>query len=583
MTRSAADSSAVSIKPSPARGEDQKRMAQTRSGAQLLVDALRLHGVDRVFGVPGESYLSVLDAMLDTAGAIEFIVCRQEGGAAYMADAYGKMTGRPGICFVTRGPGACNASIGLHTAFQDSTPMIVLIGQVGTDVLEREGFQEIDYRRMFGPVSKWVAQIDRADRVAEFVSRAFHTATAGRPGPVVLVLPEDMQRACSVPVAARPYTRVAAHPGPTAAQDIADRLAVSKRPLLILGGSGWTQEACRNVASFATRLDLPVVCSFRRQDLFDNRDRHYIGDLSPGMNPALAQRMKDADLLISIGSRLGELQTAGYSLLDIPMPRQKLIHVLPGAEELGRVYQGDLLVNAGLPEFAAALRTLSLDDVAWHDWTASARRDYESWQKPQAQVGTLNLSEVIAYLTDRLPADSIITNGAGNYAIWVHRFYRYTGLRTQLAPTSGAMGYGVPAAVAAKLIAPDRPVVCFAGDGCFMMNGQELATAARYQLKIIFIVVNNGMYGTIRMHQEREYPGRVNGTVLCNPSFTKLAHAYGMHAEFVDRTEDFAAAFERAWAAEKAALIELALDPDAISPRTTISALRAQAKKRQHP
>ncbi len=580
MTKSASDASGMAMHPGPARREGETHMEYGRSGARLLVDALQLHGVDRVFGVPGESYLSVLDAMLDTDGAIEFIVCRQEGGAAYMADAYGKMTGRPGICFVTRGPGACNASIGLHTAFQDSTPMIMFIGQVGTDVLEREGFQEIDYRRMFGPVSKWVAQIDRADRVAEFVSRAFHTAVSGRPGPVVLVLPEDMQQASSMPVIARPYTRVSAHPGPAVMQDIASRLAASKKPLLILGGSGWTKEACQSVAGFAARLNLPVACSFRRQDLFDNRDRHYVGDLSPGMNPSLAQRVKDADLLISIGSRLGELQTAGYSLLDIPMPRQKLIHVLPGAEELGRVYQGDLLINAGLPEFAAALQALPPVEVAWHDWTADARRDYEAWQETQPQVGTLNLSEVMAYLRDRLPAESIVTNGAGNYAIWVHRFYRYTGMRTQLAPTSGAMGYGVPAAVAAKLLEPDRPVLCFAGDGCFMMNGQELATAARYQLKIIFIVINNGMYGTIRMHQEREYPGRVSGTMLCNPSFTKLADAYDMHAERVDRTVDFAPAFERAWAAEKAALIELTLDPDAISPRTTISALRAQAKKR---
>lgn len=547
----------------------------TRTGAQLLVEALRLHGVDRAFGVPGESYLSVLDAMLDTDGAIEFVICRQEGGAAYMADAYGKMTGRPGICFVTRGPGACNASIGLHTAFQDSTPMIVFIGQVGTDVIEREGFQEIDYRRMFGPVSKWVAQIDRADRIAEFVSRAFHTAVNGRPGPVVLVLPEDMQDQAAARTEARAYARAEAHPGAEALRSMREMLARAQRPLMVLGGSGWTREACADIAGFAAAWDLPVACSFRRQDLFDNRDDHYVGDLSAGMNPALAERVKACDLLISVGSRLGEVQTGGYTLLRIPAPRQALIHVHPGAEELGRVYRGDLPINAGLPEFAAALRGLSPGRVTWGDWTRSARRDYEAWQTPLPQAGALNLSEIVAYLAERLPPDSIITNGAGNYALWVHRFYRYAGLRTQLAPTSGAMGYGVPAAVAAKIVAPERPVVCFAGDGCFMMNGQELATAARYDLKILFVVVNNGMYGTIRMHQERHFPGRVNGTTLVNPDFAALARAYGLHAERVDRTEDFAEAFERAWAAPASALLELVTDPEGISPRTTISALRA--------
>lgn len=550
------------------------------SGARLLAEALRLHGVDRAFGVPGESYLSVLDSMLDGDGAIEFIVCRQEGGAAYMADAYGKMTGRPGICFVTRGPGACNASIGLHTAFQDSTPMILFIGQVGTHVMEREGFQEIDYRRMFGPVSKWVAQIDRADRVAEFVSRAFHTAVAGRPGPVVLVLPEDMQSQIAARRDARPYQRVAAHPGPAALGALGEMLARARRPLMVLGGSGWTEAACADLSRFIDAWDLPVACSFRRQDLFDNRDRHYVGDLSPGMNPDLARRVGDCDLLISIGCRLGELQTSGYSLLQIPRPQQALVHVHAGAEELGRVYQGELLINAGLPEFAAALSALSPNEVTWRDWTAAARLEYENWQRPQPQVGSLNLSEVVAYLSGRLPPDTAITNGAGNYAIWVHRFYRYTGLHTQLAPTSGAMGYGVPAAVAAKIVAPERPVVCFAGDGCFMMNGQELATAARYGLKILFIVVNNGMYGTIRMHQERNFPGRINGTTLQNPDFTLLAKAYGMHAELVERTEDFAPAFERAWAAQGSALLELMVDPEAVTPRTTISALRAAHNNR---
>jgi acetolactate synthase I/II/III large subunit len=544
------------------------------NGAQLLLDALCLHGVQRAFGVPGESYLDVLDAMYQTGGRIEFIVCRQEGGAAFMAEAHGKITGEPGVCFVTRGPGACNASIGLHTAFQDSTPMILFIGQVGTGVMEREGFQEIDYRRMFGPVSKWVAQIDRADRVEEFVSRAFHTAMSGRPGPVVLVLPEDMQSATAEKSAARRYAPAYAHPGGGDIKTVREMLGLAERPVVVLGGSGWSHDACVDIGSFANAFDLPIATSFRRQDLFDNSDPHYVGDLSPGMNPALADRIRQSDLVLAIGARMGELQTANYTLLDIPRPKQRFIQVLPGPEELGRVYQGDLLINSGMPQFAKAISGLA-GACHWSPWTRDARADFERWQKPQPQVGDLNLSEVMALVTARLPRDAIITNGAGNYAIWVHRFYRYSGLRTQLAPTSGAMGYGVPAAIAAKLADPARTVVCFAGDGCFMMNGQELATAARYRLKIIFIVVNNGIYGTIRMHQEREYPEHVYGTTLENPDFPVLARAYGMHSEQVLRTDQFQDAIERALAAETSALIELKIDPEAITPRTTITALRS--------
>jgi acetolactate synthase-1/2/3 large subunit len=558
---------------------EESPVGALRNGAQLLVEALCLHGVDLAFGVPGESYLDVLDAMYETDGRIEFIICRQEGGAAFMADAYGKMTGKPGICFVTRGPGACNASIGLHTALQDSTPMILFVGQVGTGVMEREGFQEIDYRRMFGPVSKWVAQIDRADRVEEFVSRAFHTAMSGRPGPVVLVLPEDMQSASAKKAATRPYARLAAHPGAEDIEAVRGMLARAERPLVILGGSGWNKSACADIAAFAAAFDLPVAASFRRQDLYDNNDPHYVGDLSPGMNPALAERVRQSDLLLVIGARMGELQTANYTLLEIPRPRQGFIQVLSGPEELGRVYQGDILINAGMPQFAKAVAGLSAGSAKWSAWTAAARKDFEAWQKPQPQAGELNLSEVMALVTARLPGDAVIANGAGNYAIWVHRFHRYSGLRTQLAPTSGAMGYGVPAAIAAKLVDPARTVVCFAGDGCFLMNGQELATAARYRLKIVFIVVNNGMYGTIRMHQEREYPEHVYGTTLENPDFTVLARAYGMHAAHVTRTDQFEIAFERALAAETSALLELRLDPEAITPRTTITALRSAAKK----
>ncbi|WP_198516812.1 thiamine pyrophosphate-binding protein [Sinorhizobium meliloti] len=548
------------------------------SGARLIVEALLLHGADILFGVPGESYLGVLDAILDAQDRLRYITCRQEGGAAYMAEAYGKLTGRPGICFVTRGPGACNAAIGLHTAFQDSTPMILFIGQVGTDVVEREAFQEIDYRRMFGPVAKWVAQIDRPDRIAEFISRAFHTAVNGRPGPVVLVLPEDSQSASAAVVSSRSYARVATYPGSGDMLRLKELLTAARRPLAIVGGGGWTPEARLNLQTFVETFDLPVISSFRRQDILDNDDLRYAGDLSPGMNPAVAERVRSADLILAIGTRLGEMTSAGYTLLDIPSPRQALVHIHPGAEELGRVYQPVLAIQSGMPEFAEALAGLSGNQRGWSAWRAQARKDYEAWQEAVEQPGSLNLGEILLHIRQRLPADTIVTNGAGNYATWVHRFHRYRSAHTQLAPTSGAMGYGVPAAIAAKLIFPGRAVVAFAGDGCFMMNGQELATAARYGLKILFVVVNNGMYGTIRMHQEREYPTRISGTTLLNPDFITLASAYGFHAEAVERTEDFAAALERALAAPTSALLDLKLDPDAISPRTTITALRSNRR-----
>ncbi|MGV6876699.1 thiamine pyrophosphate-binding protein [Pseudochelatococcus sp. B33] len=552
--------------------------ATPRTGAQLIVDTLVTNGVDLIFGVPGESYLRVLDALVDAQGAVRFVTCRQEGGAAFMAEAYGKLTGRPGICFVTRGPGACNAAIGLHTAYQDATPLILFVGQVGTDVIEREAFQEIDYRRMFGPVSKWVAQIDRADRVVEFVSRAFHTAVSGRPGPVVLALPEDMQTLSAPPARIRPYARAAASPGAGGMQALQAMLREAERPLLIVGGSGWTSAVADGLRDFVHNLDLPVAASFRRQDIFDNNDAHYVGDLSPGMNPALAARVRAADLIIGLGDRLGELPTAGYTLLDIPQPRQRLVHIHPDPEELGRVYQAALSINAGVAEFVEAARGLAGVEGRWHGWLAEARSAYEAWQRPRPQPGDLNLCEVMLTFRDMVPADTIVTNGAGNYAVWVHRFHRYSRLSTQLAPTSGAMGYGVPAAVAAKLVHPDRTVVSFAGDGCFMMNGQELATAAQYGLKIVFIVVNNGMYGTIRMHQERTFPSRVSGTGLVNPDFAVLASSYGFHAETVRATHAFGPALQRALAAGSSSLIELRVDPDAISPQTTITALRAAGR-----
>jgi acetolactate synthase I/II/III large subunit len=554
-----------------------------RSGAQILVDALKIHGVDMAFGVPGESYLAVLDALYDAQDKIKFVICRQEGGAANMADAYGKLTGRPGICFVTRGPGATNASLGIHTAHQDSTPVILFIGQVGSHVVEREAFQEMDYRRMYGQMAKWVAQIDRADRVPEYLSHAFHTAVSGRPGPVVLALPEDMQTDMATVPDAGPYQRVASHPGPENMRKLRGMLEGAQRPFVIVGGGGWSAQACEDFKAFVSTFNLPVGCSYRCQDLIDNRDPHYVGDIAVGLNPKIAERIKSSDVLLVVGARLGEWTTVNYTLIDIPRPKQKLIHVHAGAEELGRVYQGDLLINSGMPEFSAAARALEPIRERWAEWTSGARAELEAWQQPVQVPGRVNMSEVVQFLRNRLPRDSIITNGAGNFSLWAHRFYHYGAFRTQLAPTSGAMGYGVPAAVAAKLVHPERTVISFSGDGDFMMTGQELATAAQYDLKITFVVVNNGIYGTIRMHQEREFPGRVSGTDLKNPDFAALARAYGFHGETVEATADFEAAFERAQSAKTAALIEVRIDPDAINPRTTLSAIRAEALKKQKP
>jgi len=552
----------------------------SRTGGQLLIDALKVHGVDLVFGVPGESYLAALDAFHDASEKIQFVICRQEGGAAYMAETYGKLTGRPGICFATRGPGATNASLGVHTAYQDSSPMILFIGQVGTDFIEREAFQEIDYRRMYGQMAKWVAQIDRADRVPEYVHRAFHTAVSGRPGPVVLALPEDMLRETATVADTGRYQRIAAHPGEADLQKLRGMLAQAKRPFVLLGGSDWNAQACADFRAFTEANNLPVGTAFRRQDLYDNRLPNFVGDVGIGINPKLAERVKTCDLLIAVGARMDEITTCGYTLIDAPRPKPRFVHVHPGAEVLGKVYEGEILINSGMPEFAHAARKLvPVDSSAWKDWTKAARSDYEAWLAPEPAPGNLHPGEVIAYLRKRLPPETIITNGAGNFAGWIHRYYPYPGFRTELAPTSGSMGYGVPSGVAAKLVHPDRPVVSFSGDGDFLMCGQELATAAQYDLKIVFIVVNNGMYGTIRMHQERDYPGRVSGTELKNPDFAALARAYGLHGETVDKTADFEAAFERAWKAKTASLIEMRIDPDAITTRTTLSAIRANALK----
>ncbi len=555
-------------------------MTMQRTGGQILVDQLKIHGADLAFCVPGESYLAVLDALHGHRDTIRLITCRHESGAANMAEAYGKLTGRPGICLVTRGPGATNASIGVHTAYQDSTPMILFIGQVGNDFVEREAFQEIDYRRMFGEMAKWVAQIDRADRVPEYVARAYQVATSGRMGPVVLALPEDMLSAVTDAPDARAWQRVETSPGQPEMLRLSAMLQAAERPFVIAGGSGWDAEACDNLRAFAETQQVPVGCAFRFQDLFDNSHPFYAGDVGIGINPALAARIRAADLVIALGPRLGEMTTGGYALIKAPVPAQKLIHIHAGAAELGRVYQADLMINATMPAMARALAALPRVTRSGLDQTVrDANLDYQAWQARKEISGAVQMWDVMQHLEDVLPADAIVTNGAGNYSVWVHRFHRYRSFRTQLAPTSGAMGYGVPAAIGAKTLYPQRTVVCFAGDGCFLMTGQELATAVQYGLGVIFIVVNNGMYGTIRMHQEREFPGNVHGTALVNPDFAAYARAFGAHGETVEKTAEFAPALKRAQASGKPALIEIRIDPEAITPNTTLSAIREGAKR----
>ncbi|MYM34109.1 thiamine pyrophosphate-binding protein [Duganella sp. FT94W] len=556
----------------------------SRSGGQILVDALKIHGVDTAFGVPGESYLDVLDALHDSD--IRFIINRQEGGAAFMADAYGKMTGQPGICFVTRGPGATNASIGVHTAFQDSTPMILFIGQVGSDFIDREAFQEIDYRRMYGQMAKWVTQIDRADRIPEYIARAFQIATSGRPGPVVLALPEDMLTTRAVTADTRRYQPVQAAPTDAQIATVRAMLATARRPLVLLGGGGWNEPACADIQRFAEANHLPVSCAFRFQDLLDNDHPHYIGDVGIGINPKLAARVREADVILAIGPRLGEMTTSGYAILQAPVPAQRLIHVHADAEELGSVYQAEVMINSGMPQVAAMLAAMPpVAASAWMGSVAAARAEYAAWQQQPAifQDGKapLDLWQVMQQIEQLAPHDVIITNGAGNYATWAHRFHRYGGMRTQLAPTSGAMGYSVPAGVAAKIIDPSRTVITFAGDGEYLMNGQELATAVQYQAGVIIIVFNNAMFGTIRMHQEREYPGRVSGTTLHNPDFAALAVAYGGAGEVVTETAQFAPALRRALSHTREkhlpAVIELRYDGNLITPGATLETIRNNA------
>jgi acetolactate synthase I/II/III large subunit len=582
-----------------------------RDGGRVLVDQLVVNRIDTAFCVPGESFLPVLDAIYDAP--VRLVVCRQEGGAAHMAAAYGRLTGRPGICLVTRGPGATNASVGVHEAAQDSAPMLLLVGQVARSDRGREAFQELEVTRVFATMAKWTAEVGDADRIPELLARAVTVSLEGRPGPVVLALPEDVLSEVTSAPDARPATAVQASPSPRQLAELRRLLEGSRRPLLLAGGPGWTAPAAADLRAFAESSRLPVAVSFRSQDLLDNRSPSYVGALGNSADPALLERVEAADLVVAIGTRLDELSTAGYRPLAPPRPRQRLVHVHQGAGELGKVYQPDLGVVAGMPAFAAAARALEpIADPPWAAWTEAARATHLAWSTPPplparpaapgppaaepsraeppaaapgppAAAGStspteLDLAAVLGWLRDRLPGDAIIALGAGNYTGWVQRYYRFRELGTQLAPKGGTMGFGVPAAIAAKLAHPDRTVVAFAGDGCFLMTGQELATAVQHGVGIVVIVVNNRMYGTIRMHQELAHPGRVIGTDLRNPDFAALARAFGAHGEVVTSTGAFPGAFERAMAAAGPALLELRTDPEAISTTTTIGELRARAR-----
>ena len=550
--------------------------SNARTGGQILVDQLSLQGVEHVFCVPGESYLAVLDALHDSS--LNVTVCRQEAGAAMMAVAAGRLTGRPGICFVTRGPGATNAAHGVHIAEHDSTPMILFIGQVERGMLGRGAFQEMDYRAFFGSTAKWVAQIEDAARIPEIVQRAFHVAMQGRPGPVVIALPEDVLTDVAEAVDAARVEPAPIWPGLTQMAELQKMLWAAERPIVLLGGGGWSARACAAVQRFAERFDLPVATSFRRATLFDGEHQNYAGEIGIGPNPKLRARIEEADLVLLIGGRMSEMSSQSYTLFAIPTPRQKLVHIHADAQEIGRVYHPSLGVVATPPAFCAALEGLQPPNViAWSAQTRQARKDYLDWtDNAPAMPGRVQLGEIMLWLRAHAP-EAIITNGAGNYATWPGRFLRYRRFDQQIAPTSGSMGFGVPTAVAAKRLSPERMVIAFAGDGCFLMNGQEFATAVQYDLGIIVIVVDNSMYGTIRMHQEREYPGRVSGTGLKNPDFAAYARAFGGHGETIEDTADFAPAFERAVGSGKPAILHVKIDPEAITPTTTLTALRARA------
>jgi acetolactate synthase-1/2/3 large subunit len=562
--------------------------AASQIAGHLLVECLVAQGVSHVFGVPGESYLAVLDGFHAYREKINFIINRQEGGAAYMAEAHGKLTGRPGVCFVTRGPGATNASIGVHTAFQDSTPMVLFVGDVASDQRDREAFQEVDYCSFFGPSTKGMAKrverIDEPDRIPEYVARAFATAMNGRPGPVVLVLPEDM---LVKPTSARPMPRVEAVQAwsdPGALRELRELLLQAKKPFVIAGGGGWTPQAAQALQRFAENWKLPVGNAFRFQDTFDNHHPLYAGDVGIGINPKLGARIKESDLIVAIGPRLGEMTTAGYTLLQPPKPRQKLVHIHASAEELNRVYQADLAINATMNAAARSLEVLAAPpEVPWAAWTEAAHADYEANLVPQALPGDIDMPAIVGVMKKLLPEDAVHTNGAGNFASWVHRFFKHHGLakghKTQLAPTVGAMGYGVPAGIAANIVT-GRTALTMAGDGDFLMNGQELATAVQYGAKSIIVLLNNGMFGTIRMHQERDYPRNVSGTALANPDFVALAQAYGYAGVRITRTEQFEPELVAALERKQGTLIEVMLDPEVITTRGTLSAIRENALKK---
>ncbi|GAB4397341.1 MAG: thiamine pyrophosphate-binding protein [Rhodoferax sp.] len=557
------------------------KLQRPRLGGHLLVQCLIAQGVTHVFGVPGESFLAVLDGFYDAGDAIRFVVNRQEGGAAFMAEAYGKLTGRAGVCIVTRGPGATNASIGVHTAFQDSTPMVLLVGDVAADTRDREAFQALDYSHFFGPgtggMAKRVERIDDVRRIPEAVARAFATAHNGRPGPVVLVLPEDILNQAlpgdaPAPLPAQP--EVQAEIGPHGIHRLREALLNSERPMLLVGGPGWTPQAAQALQDFAQAWQLPVTNAFRFQDTFDNHHPNYAGDVGLGLNPALARRLQDADLIVALGVRLGEITTGGYTWLQAPRPRQRLVHVHPGADELNRVYQADLALCAGVASVAPALAALPAPtNPPWRDWTAAAHADYLASLQPQPLPGAVDMAAVVACIQRLLPADAVLTNGAGNFASWLHRFFRYPGRarggRTQLAPTNGAMGYGVPAGIAAALTT-GRTVLTLTGDGDFLMTGQELATAVQHGAKTIVVLINNGLYGTIRMHQARTYPGRISGTQLRNPDFCALAQSYGYASARVQRTAEFEPALQAALARPEGTLIEIMLDPECITTRASL-------------
>lgn len=548
--------------------------AVPRPGGHILADQLKILGADTMFCVPGESFLDLLDGLYSHSDTIKTVVCRNEGAASNMADAYAKMTGKPGICAVTRGPGATNASNGIHTAFQDSSPMIVLIGQVGRSMMDREAFQEMDYRQVFGQMAKWVAQIDDASRIPEYMSRAWKTAMSGRPGPVVLALPEDMlSDIVSVPdLIPTPLSKPA--PTPAAVTDFGALLKNAKTPLMLVGGPGWSAECGEKAMAFAARVGLPVASSFRCQDYVDNDHPNYVGVLGIAPIPNLRKRIADeVDLLIVVGSRLGEMTTQGYSLINIPTPQMDFVHIHPGAEELGQVYNPTLGIVSAPDAFFDSLEALPDGDgvTQWSDWVSTQRADYEAFLQPTDVPGKLNMAHVIRHLTATMPKNTVLTNGAGNYTVWAHRFHQHCHYRTQLAPTSGSMGYGVPAAIAAKIIAPERPVVALAGDGCFLMTAQELATARQYDADVIYLVVNNGMLGTIRMHQERHHPDRKIATDLFNPDFVAYAASFGIAGERVEETADFPAALERAMSKSGGYLIELIVDPEALTPTQTLA------------